>query len=206
MHILLRPICSLLLGAVGFTAFVAHPLPAQGDDSTLLARARGIHDRVITLDTHVDINPAQFTPQHPNYADRINTQVNLPKMIQGGLDAVFFSVFVGQGPLTPEGYAQALAGDMEKFNAVHRLAEQIAPDKIEIAYTAADVRRIAASGKKVALFGVENGYGIGTDITNVKKFYDLGMRYLSLAHNGHSQLSDSNTGERDNSWMWHLSL
>jgi membrane dipeptidase len=187
---------------VALFAAVAHPLQAQGDDSALVARARGIHDRVIALDTHVDINPAQFTAQHPNYADRINTQVNLPKMIQGGLDAVFFSVFVGQGPLTPEGYAQALAGDMEKFNAVHRLAEQIAPDKIEIAYTAADVRRIAASGKKVALLGVENGYGIGTDITNVKKFYDLGMRYLSLAHNGHSQLSDSNTGERDNSWMW----
>jgi membrane dipeptidase len=203
MRILLRFARAATLGVTTLLAATPQRLPAQDDDSALIARARGIHDRVIALDTHVDINPAQFTAQRPNYSDRINTQVNLPKMIQGGLDAVFFSIFVGQGPLTPEGYAQALAGDMEKFNAVHRLAEQIAPDKIEIAYTAADVRRIAASGKKVALLGVENGYGIGADVTNVKKFYDLGMRYLSLAHNGHSQLSDSNTGERDNTWQWH---
>ena len=50
--------------------------------------------------------------------------------------------------------------------------------------------------------GVENGYGIGTDLSSVKKFYDRGARYMSLAHNGHSQLSDSNTGERDDVWLW----
>src|ERR1019366_4085802 len=94
-------------------------------------------------------------------------------------------------------------GDVAKFEAVHYLAEKLAPDQIEIAYTAADVRRIRAKGKLVALMGVENGYGIGTDITNVKKFYDYGARYLSLAHNGHNQLSDSNTGESDNVWKWH---
>jgi membrane dipeptidase len=91
---------------------------------------------------------------------------------------------------------------VQKFAAIHRLAEQIAPNRIAIAYTAGDVRRIAASGKKVALIGVENGYPLGEDVANVQKFYDLGARYLSLAHNGHSQLSDSNTGERDGVWKW----
>ena len=181
---------------------VAPAAAAQDPDAALVARARAIHDRVIALDTHVDINPAQFTGQHPNYTDRLGTQVNLPKMKEGGLDAVFFSIFVGQGPLTDEGYARAHAADLEKFDAVHRLAEQIAPDQIGIAYTAADVTRIAASGRKVALLGVENGYGIGMDLANVRKFYDRGARYLSLAHNGHSQLSDSNTGERDGKWQW----
>jgi membrane dipeptidase len=175
---------------------------APAPDGDIAARARAIHDRVITLDTHVDINPGQFTRQHPNYADRLSTQVNLPKMDEGGLDAVFFSIYVGQGEQTPEGYARAKAQDMEKFAAVHRLAEEIAPERIAIAYTAADVTRIAASGKKVALMGVENGYGLGTDIANVKAFHDQGARYLSLAHNGHSQLSDSNTGERDGKWQW----
>jgi len=86
---------------------------------------------------------------------------------------------------------------------VHRLAEQLAPDRIEIAYRADDVAKIAAKGKKVALMGVENAYGIGTDITNIRKFYDQGARYMSLAHNGHSQMSDSNTGERDGMWLYH---
>ena len=170
-------------------------------DTSLVERAREIHERVITLDTHVDINPSNFTAQRPNYTDTLGTQVNLPKMEQGGLDAAFFSIYVGQGPLTPEGYARAHAANIEKFEAVHRLAKELAPDRIAIALRADDVPRIAASGKKVALMGVENGYGIGTDITNVKKFYDLGARYLSLAHNGHSQLSDSNTGERDGVWL-----
>jgi membrane dipeptidase len=175
----------------------------QASDSALVAKARAIHDRVIALDTHVDIDPHNFTTDHPNYTDRLTTQVNLPKMLDGGLDAVFFSIFVAQGPLTPEGYQRAYDADMEKFAAVHRLAEQLAPGKIEIAYRADDVARIAAKGKKVALMGVENAYGIGTAITNIKRFYDQGARYMSLAHNGHSQMSDSNTGERDGVWLYH---
>ncbi|MGE3277764.1 MAG: dipeptidase [Vicinamibacterales bacterium] len=175
--------------------------PAPESEEALVARARGIHERVITLDTHDDINPDNFTPE-VNYTQRLDTQVNLPKMVEGGLDASFFIVYVGQGPLTPEGYDAAYKTAVEKFEAIHRLTEEIAPDQIELALTADDVRRIAASGKKVALIGIENGYPIGTDISRVKEFHDRGGRYLSLAHNGHSQLSDSNTGERDNDWKY----
>ena len=92
---------------------------------------------------------------------------------------------------------KAAANAEVKFSAIHRLVKDYAPDQIELALTAADVRRIWKSGKKVAMIGVENGYPLGTDINNVKKFYDQGARYISLAHNGHSQLSDSNTGEGD---------
>jgi membrane dipeptidase len=123
--------------------------------------------------------------------------------MKAGYNGIFFSIYVGQGELTPAGYQRAYEADVAKFDAVHKLAEKMAPDQIEIARTAADVRRIVKSGKLVALMGVENGYGIGTDITRVKEFADRGARYLSLAHNGHSQLSDSNTGEADNVWMWH---
>ena len=171
-------------------------------DEALTAAARPIHDRVMTLDTHVDFDPGAFVPGELNYTQRLASQVDLTTMEQGGLDAVFFSVYVGQGPLDSAGYARAYAQDTAKFNAVHRLAEQLAPGRIGIAYTAEDARRIYGSGRKVALMGVENGYGIGTDITRVKEFYDRGARYLSLSHNGHSQLSDSNTGEATNEWMW----
>jgi membrane dipeptidase len=170
--------------------------------AAIAAAARPIHERVMTLDTHVDIDPRNFVAGELNYAQRLNTQVDLTKMEQGGLDAVFFSIYVGQGPLDSTGYASAYAQDTAKFNAVHRLAEQIAPTRIAIAYTADDARRIYASGRKVAFLGVENGYGIGPDITRVKEFHDRGARYMSLSHNGHSQLSDSNTGEATNEWMW----
>jgi membrane dipeptidase len=186
------------VAAILVAALVVHdsPVDAQSD---LERRAREIHDRVITLDTHVDINPANFTASR-NYTQDLDTQVNLPKMMKGGLDAAFFIVYVGQGPLTPEGYDNAYKQAIEKFDAIHRLTKEIAPEQIELALTAADVPRIAAKGKKVALIGVENAYPLGTDLGRIQEFYDRGARYMSLAHNGHSQFADSNTGEREG-WM-----
>jgi membrane dipeptidase len=167
----------------------------------LTARARAIHDRVIALDTHNDIDPQTFTADC-NYTMRLTTQVNLPKMKEGGLDVSFFIVYVGQGELSPAGYERAYRAAIAKFDAVHRLTEQIAPKDIELALTSADVLRIAKSGKKVAVIGIENGYPIGTDLKRIKEFYDRGGRYMSLAHNGHNQLADSHTGESGNEWKW----
>ncbi len=172
----------------------------QESERDLVATARAIHDRVITIDTHNDINPSNFSAER-NYTMDLNTQVNIPKMESGGLDVSWMIVYVGQGPLNPDGYANAYDTAIAKFEAIHRLAEEIAPEQIEIAYTSEDVRRIAASGKKVAMIGIENAYPIGLDLSNIRKFQERGGRYMSLAHNGHNQLSDSNTGERDNVWM-----
>jgi len=173
---------------------------SQMTEDELVEYAKGIHERVITLDTHDDINTSNFT-EETNYTQRLSSQVNLPKMQEGGLDVAWFIVYTGQGELTEEGYARAYENADDKFKAIHRLCEEIAPDKIGLALTSDDVRRLVAEGKKVAMIGVENAYPLGTDISRVKEFYDRGARYMSLAHNGHSQLSDSNTGERDSVWL-----
>ncbi len=187
-----------LAAALLVASVAAH---AQSPDAGLQARARAIHDRVITLDTHVDIDPRHFTDGPRNYTQALDTQVNLPKMKAGGLDAAFFIVYVGQGPLTPAGYDKAYRDAIAKFEGIHRLTEVIAPDRIGLALTSGDVRRIAASGRSVALIGVENAYPLGTDISRIAEFHERGARYMSLAHNGHSQFADSNTGERDGVWL-----
>jgi len=166
----------------------------------LLAMAKDIHNRVITLDTHCDIDVNNFTDS-VNYTQDLRSQVTLPKMNKGGLDVAWFVVYTGQDSLTETGYQNAYDNAMSKFDAIKRLVTEIAPNEIELAVTSEDVKRIHASGKKVAMIGIENGYPIGLDINNVKKFHDLGGRYMSLAHNGHSQLSDSNTGEKDDVWL-----
>lgn len=166
----------------------------------LIAKAKDIHERVITLDTHCDINVKNFTDSL-NYSQRLDNQVNLPKMKEGGLDVAWFIVYTGQDSLTKAGFEKAYDNAMSKFNAIHKLVEDIAPNDIELALTSDDVRRINAKGKKVAMIGIENGYPIGLDINNVEKFYNLGARYMSLSHNGHSQLCDSNTGESDGEWL-----
>jgi membrane dipeptidase len=173
---------------------------ADMSEEEIVELAHGIHDRVITLDTHDDISTSNFTEER-NYTIDLPTQVNLPKMEAGGLDVAFFIVYTGQGELNEQGYADAMENAMDKFNAIHWLADEKAPDQIELAYTSDDVRRIVASGKKVAMIGVENAYPIGLDIANMERFHELGARYISLSHNGHSQLSDSNTGERDSVWL-----
>lgn len=167
---------------------------------TLEEKAQRIHDSVITIDTHDDINVQNFTDSI-NYTQNLDTQVNIPKMKEGGLDVAWFIVYTGQGKLTPEGYAKASENAISKFEAIHRLCEEIAPEEIELALTSDDVRRIVASGKKVAMIGVENAYPIGEDISKIEEYQERGARYISLAHNGHSQFSDSNTGERDSVWL-----
>lgn len=178
----------------------AAPEPAAETEQQLIERARDIHDRVITLDTHVDINTDNFTLDN-NYTSDLDTQVTLPKIEAGGLDVVWFIVYTGQGPLDEEGYAAAYANAIDKFEAIHRLAAEIAPDRIGIALTSEDVREIAASGRKVAMIGIENAYPIGLDLARIEEFHDRGGRYMSLAHNGHNQLSDSHTGEAEDDFL-----
>jgi len=201
-------VCAATLTLVAGSA-TRQTIARQGTaaDEAVVARGRQIHEKVITLDTHNDIGVNNFTAEQ-NYTQDLGNQVNLPKMIKGGLDASFFIVYVGQNrseeAFTATGYDHAYKQAIEKFEAIHRLTKEIAPGQIELALTPADVRRIAASGKKVALIGVENGYPLGGDstaIARLKEFHDRGARYLSLAHNGHSQLADSNSGEADGVWL-----
>ena len=174
--------------------------PVAANDQQLIERARDIHNRVIALDTHVDIDTSNFTPEN-NYTSDLDTQVTLPKIEIGGLDVVWFIVYTGQGPLDEEGYAAAYANAIDKFDAIHRLTEEIAPDRIGLALTSDDVREIAASGRKVAMIGIENAYPVGLDLSRIGEFHARGGRYMSLAHNGHSQFADSQTGEANNDYL-----
>ena len=195
-------ICFLLIISISFQSCKEkeeEEAQAPTEDE-LIAKAKEIHEHVITLDTHCDINVSNFTDSI-NYTQDLDTQITLPKMKEGGLDVAWFIVYTGQDTLTDEGYKKAYDNAISKFDAIHKLVEEIAPDEIELALTSDDVRRIHKAGKKVAMIGVENGYPVGTDLSNVEKFYDLGGRYMSLAHNGHSQLADSNTGEKDSIWL-----
>jgi len=193
---------SALLAVAILSAFSGIEINAQKftEDAALVTRAKKIHREIITLDTHNDINTTNFT-EAVNYTQNLPTQVNLPKMKQGGLDVSWMIVYTGQGELNEAGYKRAYQNAIDKFDAIERLTKKIAPDQIELALTSKDVRRISKSGKLVAMIGVENAYPIGTDLSRIKDFAERGARYMSLAHNGHSQLADSNTGERDNVWL-----
>ncbi|MCG8469731.1 MAG: dipeptidase [Gemmatimonadetes bacterium] len=165
------------------------PAVALMSEAEIERRAREIHEAVITIDTHDDI-PLDFaTPEvDPLDADR---QVNLEKMRAGGLDAGFFIVYCGQTERTPANYEAAKACARTKFDAIHRMTDEMYPDLIGLAYTADDVERLHDEGKLVAAIGIENGYVIGRDLSLLETYHALGARYVTLAHNGNNDIADS---------------
>ena len=176
------------------------PLTACGSDvgnggappleEEILAQAQAIHEAAITMDTHVDIGGNYGTPEVDPCAGT-DSKVDIPKMVAGGLDLVFLAAYVGQGPRTAEGHEAAKESALNKIAAIHRVAEEMCPDQVEIAYTPDDVERIHASGKRMFAIGIENAYPVGNDISLVQLYYDLGTRYITLTHNGNNDIADS---------------
>lgn len=189
----MRPRCRhiLLAGAIP-AAFLLSACAAVGITETPAADASlRIHERVLTLDSHIDI-PVDFASDSVDPGERGRFRVDLPKMREGGLDAAFWIVYVGQTERTPEAYAAAQAAAMTKFDAIHRMT-RLFPEQVELAHTAADVARIHADGRIAAAIGVENGFAIGRDLELLDRFHELGARYLTLAHGGHNDICDSAT-------------
>ncbi|MEE2649195.1 MAG: dipeptidase [Acidobacteriota bacterium] len=195
LHCLNRVLCaSLLIAAVS----------CSGDDGTietpeeLTTRAQTIHERVLTADTHKDIS-GNFAPTDGSEGEDPNVQagrqVDLPQMREGGLDLVFFIVYVGQGQgnLTDEGYTNALGAAKRKFEGIRRMTNELYGDQIGLATSASEAKEIAAEGKLVAAIGIENGYPMGDDIGLIAQFKEWGAGYMGITHNGHNQLGDSNT-------------
>ena len=164
--------------------------------TSLIIGCNNPEDPIITIDTHIDINVKNFTDSL-NYTMYTDTQFNLPNMMEGELDVAWLVVYTAQGELNEDGYEAAYENAISKFDAIDRLVNIYAPDQVELALTSNDVKRILAKGKKVIMIGVENAYSMGLETSNVREFWERGARYVSLSHNGHSQFSDSNTGEFD---------
>ena len=165
-------------------------------DDEFLAYAQKVHNEAITIDTHVDIPGGQYaTPEMDPGSEDFRYKCSLPKMEKGGLDGVFLAVYVGQrGGLDEEGYKNAYDQAIAKFTAIHRLTEEMYPNRCELALAPDDVERIEKTGKRAIMIGVENGYPIGENISRLKEFYSLGARYITLSHSGNNQICDSSGG------------
>ncbi|MEP2869353.1 MAG: dipeptidase [Parvibaculum sp.] len=154
--------------------------------------AASIHREAIVIDTHVDIPSFLGSGKYdPGLRGSFPVQVDLPRMREGGLDAVFFIVYVSQTERGAAGYAQAASEALKKFAAIRRMTDIQYKDEVGLALTAADVRKLHEEGKRIALIGIENGYSIAKEPALLDFYYDLGARYFGLVHNGHNDLADS---------------
>ncbi|GAB1418346.1 dipeptidase [Bacteroidales bacterium] len=155
--------------------------------------ANEIHQRCLTLDSHTD-TPLLLGRDGFDLGKRNDSEscVDLVRMDEGGLDAVFFAVFVSQGNRTPAGYLQPKQKADRILNNIENAVRENS-DKVALAFSAADAYRNAVNGKKSILLGMENGYPIGRDKSLVEEYYRRGVRYITLCHTKNNDLCDSST-------------
>lgn len=165
------------------------------DDSVLLKHALELHAKMVSIDTHTD-TPLNFLRAGFDFSGENNnaimSKVDLKRMEAGKLDAAFFAVFIGQRECTPQKYAEVNRQALDIFKAIDDVISKY-PARAAIAKNPDDAYRIKAEGKRAIYIGVENGYPIGEDLSQLKLFYDLGARYVTLCHTRNNQICDSST-------------
>ncbi len=163
------------------------------------AAPASLHERILTLDTHLDTpvslgRPGWSFAERHRFQDNI-TQVDLPRMKEGGLDGGFFVIYTGQGPLTSEGYAAAKAHAWRRAAWIRAMVRENRQE-MELAFTPDDARRIAAKGKRVVFQAIENSYPLGPTVATLKDFHETGVRMAGPVHNGDNQFADAAGGSR----------
>ncbi|MBM3294890.1 MAG: membrane dipeptidase [Candidatus Aminicenantes bacterium] len=186
---------------LSLAACTAAKTPARLDEASLEAKAMAIHDRILSLDTHADTPGNMLRPNWDIGRRHVagqpgSGQIDLPRMKEGRLDALFFAAFVGQGPLTAEAYAKARDRAFLQIEAVDKMCAAY-PQLIGKAATPAEAFRLKKDGRLAAFVGLENGYPIGTDLSLVEAFARRGVRYITLCHSADNQICDSATDRRD---------
>ncbi|KAA0992790.1 dipeptidase [Dyadobacter aurulentus] len=169
---------------------------AQAQPVTMSPKAAQIHANALTIDTHADV-PINMMKEGFDISkeydyERDGSQIDFPRMIRGGMDGMFFAVYLGQGKRTEAANAEAKKNALAIFDKI-REAARLHPDIAEIATTSKDAYRLQKEGKRAMFIGMENGWPIGKDIANLKMFYDLGLRYITLSHSLNNDICDSST-------------
>ena len=195
-----QPLPFLILCLIAFSWFQAGCRPEFMEES-LAVKARAIHDRVLTVDTHCDTasrllgNTWDISVRHePGQSG--SGKIDLPRMAEGGLDAEFFAVFVGQGERAEQGYMKAKDWALKTLAAIQAMCDKY-PNLVGLALTPDDAYRLEKEGRRAAFIGLENGYPVGKTLSNLEEYYKLGVRYVTLCHSRDNDICDSSTDRQD---------
>jgi membrane dipeptidase len=151
-----------------------------------------IHNRAIVIDGHVDTPRLMISDKTLNIGQRNKRgHIDIPRMREGGLDAVFFSIWVS-GSVTG---SRAVKEAREQIDMMRSVIDAH-PRELLLATSAADIQRAAAQGRIAALIGVEGGHMIGEDLAVLREFASRGVRYLTLTHSTNTRWADSSGDKR----------
>ena len=184
------------VAALVFLGLTGNVMAQQPITEKQKEKAAKIHAKVLTIDTHADV-PINMMKDGFDVAakhdfDKDGSQIDFPRMKEGGMDGMFFAVYLGQGRRTPEATAEAKEKALAIFDKIHT-AVAANPDVAGIATTPKDAYELQKQGKRAVFFGMENGWPVGNDLANLELFYDLGLRYITLSHSANNDICDSST-------------
>jgi membrane dipeptidase len=176
----------------------------QLSTAAAVAQAAALHERLFTIDTHIDTPTASLMREGWNFGERHvhakdHSQCDLPRMQEGGIDALVFAVYVGQLARSTEGLRRAHERALRCFECTHAVLGANAA-ACALALTAEDSLRLKAEGKRAIYLSIENAYSLGRDAGNVAKFHGLGVRMLGLTHMLNNDVADSSTDPRGPEW------
>ncbi len=157
------------------------------------AQAKALHRKIITIDSHTD-TPMIF--QTFDLGRKEGGKVNLPLMREGHLDAAFMVAYIPQGDRDAASLQKATDYATDRLTQVITQAGRY-PHEMGIAQSSDELRRLKEEGKKAILLGIENGYALGKDLTNLHRFRQMGVSYITLCHNGDNDLCDSAAGKTE---------
>ncbi|RRD62555.1 gamma-glutamyl-gamma-aminobutyrate hydrolase family protein [Tannerella forsythia] len=157
------------------------------------AQAKALHRKIITIDSHTD-TPMIF--QTFDLGRKEGGKVNLPLMREGHLDAAFMVAYIPQGDRDAASLQKATDYATDRLTQVITQAGRY-PHEMGIAQSSDELRRLKEEGKKAILLGIENGYALGKDLTNLRRFRQMGVSYITLCHNGDNDLCDSAAGQAE---------
>lgn len=158
--------------------------------ASIYKKAKEIHEQILSIDTHTD-TPLNFNNLY-NICQREDTKVSIPKMKEGKLDAQYLACWVAQGPCDKEHTQKAIDRINELLQRIYYQVEQH-KDACEIARSSDDLKRIKKAGKKAFYIGIENGYGIGRDLSNIARYQKMGVTYITLCHTRNNDICDSSS-------------
>ncbi len=155
-------------------------------------KADKLHDDILSVDTHCDTPMRLYRGGFDLGVRNEKGSVDFPRMKEGGLDAEFFAIFIGQGPRNPEAFEMEHNRILTAFDSVKHNVERH-PSMAGIALSPDDAYRLKSEGKLSIFLGIENGYPVGTDLSRISQYYDLGARYITLCHSSNNDICDSST-------------
>jgi membrane dipeptidase len=166
------------------------------NEKELIEKALDIHNRVLTLDTHADtplrmIQPG-FDLSERHDPNETGSKLDYPRMVEGGLDAVFFAAFVAQDIRDDDGHNRAKNLCLQMIDSVITSTNRNS-DMVGLALNPEDAYSLEKEGKRAIYIGIENGYPIGNDLSNISLYYKKGVRYITLVHSSNNDLADSST-------------